>query len=225
MVCSKNMRPGRYFAQIYRIRARLVAATGSACGPGASPAPYLRQSAGVAGDAPHTRKYRRAARLGCLGCNGTRWSTRSSTAVTTGPVIGHRAPVTTHNRRLHRGPHHRCTRMAMANCQLLTAGLACAKSHFGRFFVELSQIACIGVSVGQKYGGRPGNDFWSPRPGPADAGSAAPGGPDPMVEKGRGAIPIGLYDWRSHAHDSPLHLNSLAARPWSCCFRVSLVEV
>jgi hypothetical protein len=47
----------------------------------------------------HTRKYRRAARLGC---NGARWSTRSSTAVTTGFVRGHRAPVTTNNRRLHR---------------------------------------------------------------------------------------------------------------------------
>jgi hypothetical protein len=56
----------------------------------------------------HTRKYRRAARLGC---NGARWSTRSSTAVTTGFVRGHRAPVTTNNRRLHRDSHHRCTRM------------------------------------------------------------------------------------------------------------------
>jgi hypothetical protein len=59
-------------------------------------------------DAPRMRKYRRAARLGC---NGARWSARSSTAVTTGFVRGHRAPVTTNNRRLHRDPHHRCTRM------------------------------------------------------------------------------------------------------------------
>jgi hypothetical protein len=56
----------------------------------------------------HTRKYRRAARLGC---NGARWPTRSSTAATTGFVRGHRAPVTTNNRRLHRDSHHRCTRM------------------------------------------------------------------------------------------------------------------
>jgi hypothetical protein len=56
----------------------------------------------------HTRKYRRAARLGC---NGARWSTRSSTAATTGFVRGHRAPGTTNNRRLHRDSHHRCTRM------------------------------------------------------------------------------------------------------------------
>jgi hypothetical protein len=35
----------------------------------------------------------------------------SSTAVTTGFVRGHRAPVTTNNRRLHRDSHHRCTRM------------------------------------------------------------------------------------------------------------------
>jgi hypothetical protein len=50
----------------YRIRA--AAGTGSACGPGASPAPDLRESARAA---PRTRKYRRAARLGC---NGAQWS-------------------------------------------------------------------------------------------------------------------------------------------------------
>jgi hypothetical protein len=67
--------------------------------------PCLREPAR---DVPHMRKYRRAARLGC---NGARWPTRSSTAVTTGFVRGHRAPVTTNNRRLHRDSHHRCTRM------------------------------------------------------------------------------------------------------------------
>jgi hypothetical protein len=51
---------------------------GSACGPGASPAPPPPQES--ARDAPRTRKCRWAARLGC---NGARWSTRSSTAVTT----------------------------------------------------------------------------------------------------------------------------------------------
>jgi hypothetical protein len=35
----------------------------------------------------------------------------SSTAVTTGFVRGHRAPVTTNNRRAHRDTRHRCTRM------------------------------------------------------------------------------------------------------------------
>jgi hypothetical protein len=40
-----------------------------------------------------------------LGCNGARWPTRSSTAVTPGLVRGHRAPATTINRRLpHRDP-------------------------------------------------------------------------------------------------------------------------
>jgi hypothetical protein len=34
-----------------------------------------------------------------------------STAVTTGFVKGHRAPVTTNNRRIHRDTHHRCTPM------------------------------------------------------------------------------------------------------------------
>jgi hypothetical protein len=67
--------------------------------------PCLREPAR---DVPHIRKYRRAARLGC---NGARWPTRSSTAVTTGFVRGHRAPATTNNRRLHRDSHHRCTRM------------------------------------------------------------------------------------------------------------------
>ena len=38
-------------------------------------------------------------------------------------------------------------------------------------------MACTGAPVGQKHGGRPGNDFRPPRPGPADAGSTAPGGP------------------------------------------------
>jgi hypothetical protein len=61
---------------------------------------------------------------------GSRWTTRTqippgctprlewgpvvawcSTAVTTGFVRGHRAPVTTNNRRAHRDTHHRCTRM------------------------------------------------------------------------------------------------------------------
>jgi hypothetical protein len=56
-----------------------------------------------------------AAHLG-LGCNGNpgngaRWPTRSSTAAITGCIRGHRAPVTTNNRRLHRDTHHRCTRM------------------------------------------------------------------------------------------------------------------
>jgi hypothetical protein len=59
----------------------------------------------------------------------------------------------------------------------LTAGLACAKSHLGRFFVETPQMACTGAPVGQKHGGGGGNDFRPPRPGPADAGSTAPGGP------------------------------------------------
>jgi hypothetical protein len=35
----------------------------------------------------------------------------SSTAVTTGFVRGHRAPVTTNNRRIHQDTHRRCTRM------------------------------------------------------------------------------------------------------------------
>jgi hypothetical protein len=43
-------------------RARAAAGTGSTCGPGANPAPDLRESAR---DAPRVRKYRRAARLGC----------------------------------------------------------------------------------------------------------------------------------------------------------------
>jgi hypothetical protein len=91
---------------IYIQPARLLASDiGSACGLGASPAPGLREPARAA---PRMRKYRRAARLGC---NGARWSTRSSTAVTTDFVRGHRAPVTTNNRRLHRDSHHRCTRM------------------------------------------------------------------------------------------------------------------
>jgi hypothetical protein len=42
---------------------------------------------------------------------GARWSTRSSTAVTAGFDRGHRAPVTTNTRRLHRDSHRRCTRM------------------------------------------------------------------------------------------------------------------
>jgi hypothetical protein len=41
-------------------------------------------------------------------CSVVAWS---STAVTTGFVRGHRAPVTTNNRRVHRDTHHRCTRM------------------------------------------------------------------------------------------------------------------
>jgi hypothetical protein len=45
------------------------------------------------------RKYRRAARLGCSGWGSVvAWS---STAATTGFVRGHRAPVTTNNRRTH----------------------------------------------------------------------------------------------------------------------------
>jgi hypothetical protein len=73
--------------------------------PASARPPHLRESARAV---PRMRKYRRAARLGC---NGARWSTRSSTAVTTGFVRGHRAPVTTNNRRPHRDFHHRCTRM------------------------------------------------------------------------------------------------------------------
>jgi hypothetical protein len=50
-----------------------------------------------------------------------------STAVTAGFVRGHRAPVKTNNRRVHRDTHHRCTRMCKrpslppvprSNCQL-----------------------------------------------------------------------------------------------------------
>jgi hypothetical protein len=52
---------------IYR-RIRAVAGIGSACGPGESQAPDLRESAR---DAPRTRKYRRAARLGC---NWAQWA-------------------------------------------------------------------------------------------------------------------------------------------------------
>jgi hypothetical protein len=48
--------------KMYRIRA--VAGIGSACGVGANPTPDLREPARAA---PRTRKYRRAARLGCNG--------------------------------------------------------------------------------------------------------------------------------------------------------------
>jgi hypothetical protein len=90
---------------LYIYRTRAAAGIGSACGLGASPAPDLRVSARAA---PPTRKYRRAARLGC---NGAQWSTSCSTAVTAGFVRGHRAPVTTNNRRIHQDTHRRCTRM------------------------------------------------------------------------------------------------------------------
>jgi hypothetical protein len=78
---------------VYRTKA--AAAVRSACGLGASPAPSLWVSARAA---PRARKYRRAARLGC---SGARWSRRSSTAAAMGFIRGHRAQVTTNNRRYH----------------------------------------------------------------------------------------------------------------------------
>jgi hypothetical protein len=125
---------------IYRTRAG--PGMGSTCGPGASPPPGPRESAR---DVPRVRKYRRAARLSS-DCNGARWSTRSlrrsSTAVTTGFVRGHRAPVTTNNPRLHRDPQHRCTRVCKrsnlppARCQvqssLLKAPTTNSNHHYNR---------------------------------------------------------------------------------------------
>jgi hypothetical protein len=58
-----------------------------------------------------------------------------STAVTAGFVRGHQAPVTTNNRRFHRGTHHRCARMGKrSNISRLCPGPAgglvgCTLSH------------------------------------------------------------------------------------------------
>jgi hypothetical protein len=86
-------------------RIRAVAGIGSACGLGASPAPDLREPARAAPTYTQIPP----------GCTPRlQWGSVvawSSTAVTTGFVRGHRAPVTTNNRRTHRGTHHRCTRM------------------------------------------------------------------------------------------------------------------
>jgi hypothetical protein len=90
---------------IYITRAVAVAGIGSACGLGASPAPDIRESARAA--PTHTQ-----IPPGCT--PPLQWApvvAWSSTAVTTGFVRGHRAPVTTNNRRAHRDTHHRCTRM------------------------------------------------------------------------------------------------------------------
>jgi hypothetical protein len=88
---------------IYRIRA--AAGIGSTCGLGASPTPDLRESA---------RAVPTYAQIppGCT--PRLQWGSIvawSSTAVITGFVRGHRAPVTTNNRRAHQDTHHRCTRM------------------------------------------------------------------------------------------------------------------
>jgi hypothetical protein len=88
----------------YRIRA--AAGIGSACGLGASPIPDPRESARAAPTCTQIPP----------GCTPRlQWGSVvawSSTAVTTGFVRGHRAPVTTNNRRrVHRDTHHRCTRM------------------------------------------------------------------------------------------------------------------
>jgi hypothetical protein len=63
--------------------------------PAASTAAARAGSRPATRDAPRMRKSRRAARPDC---NGARRSTRSSTAVATGFIRGHRAPATTNNR-------------------------------------------------------------------------------------------------------------------------------
>jgi hypothetical protein len=97
------------YQYIYRIRA--AAGTGSACGLGASPTPDLRE---LVRAVPRTRTHANTAGLhasAAMGLSGRLLFGRS-TAVTTGFVRGHRAPVTTNNRRAHRDTRQRrCTRM------------------------------------------------------------------------------------------------------------------
>jgi hypothetical protein len=95
----KRLRPGLL------CRARAAAGMGGACGLGASPASDLRESA---------RAVPTYAQIppGCT--PRLQWGSVvawSSIAATAGFVRGHRAPVTTNNRRAHRDTDHRCTRM------------------------------------------------------------------------------------------------------------------
>jgi hypothetical protein len=109
LVLHSTSRSRRVLARLFPMhRARAAAGIGGTCGPGASPAPGPRESARAS---PRARTITHIP----PGCTPRlQWGSavaRSSTAATAGFVRGHRAPVTTNNRRTHRDTHRRCTRM------------------------------------------------------------------------------------------------------------------
>jgi hypothetical protein len=101
-----------YHCLIQKCRTR--AGIGSACSLSASPTPDLRFSARAAPTCAQILP----------GCTPRlQWGSVaawSSTAATTGFVRGHRPPVTTNNRRVHRDTHHRCTRTYVQTVQSST---------------------------------------------------------------------------------------------------------